>query len=171
MPGKVAGEQILRGSGVVLRSAGGGGYGDPLTRPAEFVADDLLQGLISPEAASSLYGLVLASDGSVDTVATTAERARIQAARLYLRVVAEADGFRTGQVSRHRICRLHPSLGMAPEAIVELDTARAAPLRAWVVHDRTVAPDTVPLDARGQAILGVGVGGMVEVRLLNAVRT
>jgi hypothetical protein len=60
---------------------------------------------------------------------------------------------------------------MAPEAIVELDTALAAPLRAWVVHDHTVSPDTVPLDARGQAILGVAVGGIVEVRLLNPVPT
>jgi N-methylhydantoinase B len=169
MPGKVAGEQILRGAGVVLRSAGGGGYGDPLTRSAELVAEDLLQGLISPEAARRLYGLVLASDGCVDMAATAAERARIRDARLYLRVVAEADGFRTGQVSRHRICRLHPSLGFAPESIVELDTALAAPLRAWVVHDQTVSLGTVPLDARGRAILGVDVGGMIEVRLLNPV--
>jgi hypothetical protein len=60
---------------------------------------------------------------------------------------------------------------LASEAIVELDTGIAAPLRAWVVHDQAVSPDTVPLDARGRAILGVTVGGMVEVRRLSPLRT
>ena len=171
MPGKVAGELITRGASVVLRSAGGGGYGDPLQRPAVQVADDLRQGLISPEAAATVYGLVLAADGDVDADATTAARARIAAARLMLRVVPEADGFRTGRISRHRICRLHPDcaarLGLAPEAIVEIDSGTAAPLRAWLLHDAAIAVDTVPLDERGRSILGVGVGAMVEVRALG----
>jgi hypothetical protein len=38
---------------------------------------------------------------------------------------------------------------MAPEVIVELDMTLAASLRAWMVHDRAVSPDAVPLDAHG----------------------
>ena len=59
-----------------LRSLGpcGGGYGDPLARAPEDVLDDVLDGLITAEAARAEYGLVIA-DGAVDHAGTAAERA------------------------------------------------------------------------------------------------
>jgi N-methylhydantoinase B len=171
MPGKVAGEAIAAGECVVLRSAGGGGYGDPLQRAPEVVAEDVRQGLVSPSAARALYGVILAEDCSSEVPATEAERTRIAAARLRLRVVAEADGFRAGQVSRHRICRINPDdaaeHGLAAETIVELDNGRSAPLRAWLVFDPQITLGTVPLDARGRTIIGVPVGGTLELRTLG----
>ncbi|HKP18923.1 MAG TPA: hydantoinase B/oxoprolinase family protein [Gaiellaceae bacterium] len=42
-----------------LQVSGGGGYGDPRRRPVEKVQQDVRDGLVSPEAAESLYGVVV----------------------------------------------------------------------------------------------------------------
>ncbi len=56
-----------------VRTAGGGGYGDPFERPAEAVRDDVHAGLLSPEHARESYGVVLQAD-EVDEEATKALR-------------------------------------------------------------------------------------------------
>jgi N-methylhydantoinase B len=62
-----------------LELPGGGGFGDPRDRPAERVASDVLDGLITREAAERDYGVVLHDDGSVDETATATLRARAAA--------------------------------------------------------------------------------------------
>ncbi len=62
-----------------LELPGGGGFGDPRDRPAERVASDVLDGLITREAAECDYGVVLHDDGSVDETATATLRARAAA--------------------------------------------------------------------------------------------
>ncbi|KRS10846.1 hydantoin utilization protein B [Roseovarius atlanticus] len=57
-----------------LRSAGGGGRGDPMEREAWRVALDVRRGHVSDEAARSEYGVVLLDDGEVDEAATAALR-------------------------------------------------------------------------------------------------
>ena len=170
-PGKVAGHPVHEGERVVLRSAGGGGYGDPLERPPARVAEDVRQGYVSSAAARTVYGVVLRDDGTADDAATTAQRARLRAARTRVAAVPCADSFRAGAVSRHRICRLHPADadagGFAADDLVELDSYKAAPLRAWVVPDPAVARGTVPIDAIGRAILGIAPGDAVELRAVN----
>ncbi len=52
-----------------IRSAGGGGRGDPFEREAWRVAADVRRGYVSPEAAEREYGVVL-RDGVVDEPAT-----------------------------------------------------------------------------------------------------
>jgi N-methylhydantoinase B/oxoprolinase/acetone carboxylase alpha subunit len=47
---------VTEGDRILLRSAGGGGFGDPRQRPRELVAEDVRQGFVSPEAARTLYG-------------------------------------------------------------------------------------------------------------------
>ncbi len=171
MPGKVAGHPVRERERVVLRSAGGGGYGDPLARPSAQVAEDVREGYVSRAAAAGLYGVVLRSDGTVDDGATTDRRARLHGASTRLAAVACADSFRASAVSRHRICRLHPADadagGFAADDLVELDSAKAAPLRAWVVPDAAVARGSVPIDVIGCAILGIAPGDAVELRLLR----
>lgn len=163
-PGKVAGALIAQGDSVVLRSAGGGGYGDPLDRPPEQVAADVAEGFVSPAAAQDIYGV------AADPAATPALRAALRAARQPLAVTTEPDSFRAGRTSRWRVCRLHPAdaarLGLAADAIVELDSGAGAPLRAWVALDDGVMPGTVPLDGRGQAILASPPGAPLQVRAL-----
>ncbi|NYZ12261.1 hydantoin utilization protein B [Azospirillum sp. RWY-5-1] len=57
-----------------IRSAGGGGRGDPLEREPWRVARDVERGYVSAEAARRDYGVIL-RDGVPDEVATAAERA------------------------------------------------------------------------------------------------
>lgn len=57
-----------------LSSGGGAGYGDPLTRPADLVAQDVARGKVSVVKAEADYGVVI-RDGSVDAAATEALRA------------------------------------------------------------------------------------------------
>ncbi len=39
--------------------SGGGGYGDPRERPADWVLDDAVDGLLSLEAARDVYGVAI----------------------------------------------------------------------------------------------------------------
>jgi len=167
-PGKVAGHALDEGSIVMVRSAGGGGYGDPLDRDAERVALDVREGYVSAHAAAELYGLALDETGRVDGAATAALRKRLRGARIGLTALLGEDVFEPGAVSRRRICRLHPAdagaFGIGEDDVVELDTRRAAPLRAWARLDGRVKPGTMPIDARGLAILKAAEGERLELR-------
>ena len=46
-----------RGTRIVTRTGGGGGYGDPFARPASEVLEDVRCGLVSREKARELYGV------------------------------------------------------------------------------------------------------------------
>jgi N-methylhydantoinase B/oxoprolinase/acetone carboxylase alpha subunit len=47
---------VTMGDRIVLNSAGGGGFGNPLERPRDLVEEDVRQGFISLEAAREFYG-------------------------------------------------------------------------------------------------------------------
>lgn len=58
-------------------TAGGGGYGNPLTRTPELVLNDVLDGKVTPESARREYGVLLAESATqVLTSETQAERTR-----------------------------------------------------------------------------------------------
>jgi N-methylhydantoinase B len=65
----------------IVRTGGGGGWGDPLERPAALVAEDAAEGLISCKAARDLYGVVLRGNMSLDQTATRRLRDRLRSAR------------------------------------------------------------------------------------------
>lgn len=170
-PGKVGGFRLLKDDVLVLQSAGGGGYGDPLERAVERVLSDRREGYVSPDRCRERYGVVVATGGEVDVAATEALRRDLAARRLWLTVVATEDGLylRAG-VSMRRICPLSPAdaarEGFGDGAIVELLGPGGAPLRAWVVVDRAVEAGTVPLDPLGRRVLGVNAGAPLYVRPL-----
>jgi N-methylhydantoinase B len=61
---------------LILRSAGGGGWGEPLERDPERVLRDVIEGYVSAAAAHDDYGVVLSADGrAIDMAATSALRA------------------------------------------------------------------------------------------------
>lgn len=63
------------GDNIVLETAGGGGFGDPLERNPEAVRRDVVEGLVSLNNAESLYGVVLTGDNmQVDYHATCRKR-------------------------------------------------------------------------------------------------
>jgi N-methylhydantoinase B len=80
--GKKSDIPVTSGDVFILRAAGGGGYGDPLERTPEQVADDVRNGYVSAEAAETVYGIKLdASTGNVSAEASRQLRSRIRAAR------------------------------------------------------------------------------------------
>jgi N-methylhydantoinase B len=64
----------------IVRTGGGGGWGDPLRRPAALVAEDAAEGFISRKAARELYGVVLRGNLSLDESATARLRKRLGSA-------------------------------------------------------------------------------------------
>lgn len=76
-------ELDLRAQDVLyLRSASGGGYGDPLEREPRLVSEDLRNGLISKETAEGIYGVVVdESSLEPDFAATQVLRARLKEER------------------------------------------------------------------------------------------
>ena len=72
IPGKATGCPVVRGDVVLMRPAGGGGYGDPLARDPERVHEDVRLGFVTARGAADAYGVVFAPDGAVDAAATAA---------------------------------------------------------------------------------------------------
>jgi N-methylhydantoinase B len=68
-------------SQAIVRTGGGGGWGDPLERDAALVAADAAEGLISRRAAHELYGVVLRGSMSLDEGATQRLRDRLRSKR------------------------------------------------------------------------------------------
>ncbi len=65
-----------------MRMASGGGYGDPLDRDPEAVLLDVVNGVVSPEAARDIYGVAVEQpEMRVDAAATEEIRARIREQR------------------------------------------------------------------------------------------
>jgi N-methylhydantoinase B len=52
-----SGVHARRGRLIRFWEGGGGGWGDPRTRPAEWVLDDVVDGFVSIEKARELYGV------------------------------------------------------------------------------------------------------------------
>ena len=64
---------------VIVRTGGGGGWGDPFERDPEKVRADVLEDLVSVEAARDEYGVVLDGKRAVDASATKALRQKLRA--------------------------------------------------------------------------------------------
>lgn len=73
---KVSGMPLPADSVVTVASSGGGGFGDPWSRPVTDVASDVHRGLVSAGEARAAYGVHVDPDGVVDETATAAARAR-----------------------------------------------------------------------------------------------
>jgi N-methylhydantoinase B len=73
-------EPVRAGEVIRIRTTGGGGWGDPLTRPYEEVARDVAWGKVSVTGARDDYGVVVAG-GVVDVAASDELRASMRTAR------------------------------------------------------------------------------------------
>ncbi len=73
---------LRAGDTLHIHTAGGGGYGDPLTRDPERVWEDVLDRKVSREQAGDIYGVVLqGEDLAIDQAATTARRKALGGSR------------------------------------------------------------------------------------------
>ena len=169
-PGKVTGHLVYRDDVVIMRSSGGGGYGDPLERDAERVRQDVADGYISRDRAASGYGVVF-KDGEVDGPATERQRAILRQRCVYLTVVPdEAIETYTGAKGRRRVVYLHEQdaarCNLQVDDLLELLGRNPAPLRAWVRLGRSM-PGHVRLDEFARRVLGVRAGDLLQVRALK----
>ncbi len=79
---KVSGIVLKPGQAIRVIIGGGGGWGDPLDRPAEKVLGDVLDDLHTRRYAENAYGVVFSPDGrSVDATATATRREELAAAQ------------------------------------------------------------------------------------------
>jgi N-methylhydantoinase B len=168
--GKVTGHALASQDVVIMESAGGGGFGNPLARDPERVREDVAAGHVSADRARDGYGVVFAPDGRVDNEGTKRLRSELTALRRRLAVRADERDAYEGRRGKHRVQRLAPALasrlGMAEGDLVEMLGRHPAPLRAWVRIDAGTPDDQVPLDSLARRILGVEPGATVELRRL-----
>jgi N-methylhydantoinase B len=161
IPGKATGLLLKEGDLLVMQSAGGGGYGDPLAREPALVEADVAAGYVSAAQARAQYGVVVG-----DPKATEALRKAIALRHVLFDVLEDEANPYEGIRGRHRVLRLHPSSGFASGQLVELLGRHPAPLRAWVGLDASVPAGRAPLDAFGRRVLGVTAGEKVRLRAL-----
>jgi N-methylhydantoinase B len=67
-------------SEVIVRTGGGGGWGDPLERDPSLVRVDVIEELVSRRSAEEAYGVVLRDDLTLDKAATTHKRNELRSA-------------------------------------------------------------------------------------------
>ena len=72
--GKIDVLEVNAGDVVTFRTAGAGGFGDPMRRDPQAVLEDVENGFVTPEGALADYGVVIMA-GKVDEDATAATRA------------------------------------------------------------------------------------------------
>jgi N-methylhydantoinase B len=80
MEGLTDDEPVRAGEVIRIHTTGGGGWGDPLDRAPQRVADDVRDGKVSVPAARDDYGVVVVGS-SADVAATEALRAELRALR------------------------------------------------------------------------------------------
>jgi N-methylhydantoinase B len=68
-------------SEVIVRTGGGGGWGNPLERDAASVRNDVIEELVSRGAAADIYGVVLRDDLTLDEAATEQRRNALRSGR------------------------------------------------------------------------------------------
>ena len=67
-------------SEVIVRTGGGGGWGDPLQRDVALVRTDVIEELVSRRAAEEVYGVVLRDDLTLNEAATERRRNALRSA-------------------------------------------------------------------------------------------
>ena len=65
---------------VIVRTGGGGGWGDPLQRDPALVRNDVIEQLVSRRFAADTYGVVLRDDLTLDEAATRERRNALRSA-------------------------------------------------------------------------------------------
>jgi N-methylhydantoinase B len=71
---KIFNVRLERGDAYKMLSGGGGGFGDPLEREVDKVAEDVREGYVSAQVAREVYRVALDSKGQVHAEATAALR-------------------------------------------------------------------------------------------------
>jgi N-methylhydantoinase B len=168
VPGKVSGFALVTGDIVREETAGGGGFGDPLTRDPALVAGDVDLEYLTAVQAEARYGVVFAADGTVDAAATSAKRKGLAGARESVTLeIANEDDI---DGPRRRIAvpsTLANNLGISEGDLVELRGKSVAPLRGWArVTEGTES--VLSIGPAGMRLLNADPGDGIEIRAVHA---
>jgi len=168
LPGKVTGFPLHVDDIVIVRTAGGGGYGDPAERDVQAVVRDVRFGFVSAAAAESIYGVVL-HDGSEDPEATRALRARLRAQRVVLRaILLEAEERSVSRLTLRMAPRAAQQLGVSDGDLVEVARDNGPSLLGWALLAADVPDDACALAASTACLLGLAHDSRIAVRRVNA---
>ena len=164
LPGKITGFHLREDDVVIERTAGGGGYGDPLERDPLAVARDVQFGYVANESAQAVYGVAL-QDGHVDLPATQALRARLERQRVALRAMIVAADEREGaRLTLGIPPAVAQRLGVADGDLVEVPRDDAPSLLAWARIAADVPEDRCAILASTAALLGLIADDPVSLR-------
>jgi len=180
--GKVTGYRVISGDVTFSRSAGGGGYGDPLERDANEVATDVAYGYVSERGALEDYGVIVraktqrgvrtAEDWEVDHTATQEERARQRQRRRTFTLV-QATGV-TSVGGRHLCFASRATLAaleVESGTPIEILSPAGAPLRLWVEAEERVPDASLAVDEPTLEVLNLAFGDRCPVRRLRTTRS
>ena len=167
VPGKVSGFALQAGDLVREETAGGGGFGDPLIRDPELVAEDVRLDYLTAEQAGARYGVVFESDGGVDAVSTSARRLNLASERVTATLEISNEDDIDGPRRRISVpSALANDLNIVDGDLVELRGKAVAPLRGWArVEDS--ANSIISLGPTGMRLLGANPGDQLEIRAVQ----
>jgi len=164
-PGQVQGFPLRCGDIVVMRSSGGGGFGDPLEREPSRILEDIAEGRLSVDAARLIYGIV-ADTGAIDTDATTALRAGMKAERRRLTADPVPDSPAAGRIWCELASGTIARLGLREGGAHEILDAGGPGLRIWIRGGEGIDEDTLRLPERICQALNLRRGDGVALRPL-----
>src|SRR5262249_18840350 len=150
------------------RTAGGGGWGDPLKRDPTAVAIDRSEGLLTTSQIRARYGVVLNETGGIDAAATEALREDLRKKRI---VITLSIRELPRQTETRREALLAPgfakSLNLVADDVVEIICDGAVPLRAWIKIDENIELGVVAVASDAGPILRRAGEVKVELRRIK----
>ena len=149
-----------------MRSSGGGGFGNPLERDAEFVLDDIAEGRLSVEAARLVYG-VEADGQAIDLDATAALRAGMKAERRLLTVDPVPNPPSGGRIWCELAKGTIARLGLRDGGAHEILDAGGPGLRVWIRAGEGIDEQALRLPERICRALNLREGDGVALRPLS----
>jgi N-methylhydantoinase B len=166
-PGKVSGFPLLKGDVVCEETSGGGGHGDPLSRDPVRVLADVKELYITREQANARYGVVVTEDGHIDDAATSARRDELRVKRVMVTLAAANEEMFDGPRREFVLpAGVAARLDVEPGGLVEINSGRGAPLRAWARVGGSGGAELL-IGPSAFAIAGVAIGDTVELRAVR----
>ncbi len=168
VPGKVSGFPLLKGDVVREQSSGGGGWGDPLDRDPERVANDVRLGYITAAQARLRYGVDVREDASLGPD-TERLRAAQRAARVSVTVEPADEELFDGPRRQFLVpAAVARRLDVDEGAIVELVAEGGPPLRGWTRLNDNAGSGALRLGPSGFRVLDVTPGRQLELRVVRS---
>lgn len=166
--GKTSKLRLKKGDVVVSMTAGGGGYGDPLDRDPEKVRKDVVEGYVSLQSASDIYGVLLREDMSLDEMSTHERRKHIRENRNFFILGTYGtprfyNGVKVVILSRGK------EKIFSPGGLVEIHHPNSpVPIRARVAFRARVEGQQALIDEETLLMMGVEIGDTVEILKISS---